>query len=209
MPAPTIIFNWSKQGQYDWRTPEGIAQLQEQLCQKLLWEPNIDLQLKPLAELLMGKHGLVISATSDGKSAIFYMYSLMRPDTMTIVIAPTNALEDDMVRTLSNLNISAVALNSEALDSVTLANTNIIQWLGETCGRKPVRDTTALFSCPQRCYKQSNSWSLLRMQKSANIRLLDKWGVDFWKAYGEIRRTIPWLPPWTARLALTATLEPN
>ncbi|KAI0682892.1 hypothetical protein BC835DRAFT_1311329 [Cytidiella melzeri] len=88
--------DWSTRGQYDWHTPEGIAQLQERLRPKLPWEPNIDLQLKPLAKLLMGKHGLVISATGDGKLAIFYTYSLMRPDTMTIVIAPTNALEDDM-----------------------------------------------------------------------------------------------------------------
>lgn len=39
--------------------------------------------------------------------------------------------------------------------------------------------------------------------------LVDEWNADFRKAYGSIADIIPWLPPWTTRLALTATLEPG
>ncbi|KAI0684883.1 hypothetical protein BC835DRAFT_1310324, partial [Cytidiella melzeri] len=124
MPAPTTS-DWLTRGIYDWHTTNGIAQLQKQLQPKLLWDPKVDFQLKPSAKLMMGEHGLVISATCDGKSAIFYTYLLMRPDTMTIVVVPKNALEDDMVRNLAKLNISAIALNSKALESTTLANIHL------------------------------------------------------------------------------------
>lgn len=39
--------------------------------------------------------------------------------------------------------------------------------------------------------------------------LVDEWGADFRTAYGSIKNTIPWLPAWTVRLGLTATLEPG
>lgn len=88
--------DWAERGRYDWSSPAGINRLRETLRAKLPFEPA-SFQLENTARLLMGKNVLCITATGDGKSALFYMYTLVRPDTMTIVISPTNALEEDIV----------------------------------------------------------------------------------------------------------------
>ncbi|KAI0700165.1 P-loop containing nucleoside triphosphate hydrolase protein [Cytidiella melzeri] len=137
---------------------------------------------------------------------------------MTIVVAPTNALEDDMVRNLAKLNISAIALNSEALESATLANIHLPTaerrdlWKEAREGQYRI-----LLMSPEMLQTKSfrifienaNVHERLALFVVDECHLVDEWGADFRKAYGEIHRTIPWLPPGTARLGLTATLEPQ
>lgn len=85
---------------YNWCAPEGIARLQSLLQGKVPYEVA-ERQLIATARLLMGQHGLYVWATGEGKSSVFYLYSFVRPQAMTVVVAPTNALEDDLVRVLS------------------------------------------------------------------------------------------------------------
>ncbi|KAI0069398.1 hypothetical protein K474DRAFT_1580022, partial [Panus rudis PR-1116 ss-1] len=41
------------------------------------------------------------------------------------------------------------------------------------------------------------------------MHLVNQWGKDFRKAYGQIKTVRAYLPEWTSFLALTATLEPG
>ncbi len=98
--APTSgLSEWEIQSQYDWRTESGQTLLQEVVGFRVPYEPA-DWQLENTARLLMGKDVLCVSATGKGKSALMYMYSMVHPNTMTVVILPTNALEADMVQNL-------------------------------------------------------------------------------------------------------------
>lgn len=48
----------------------------------------------------MGQNLACVWATGEAKTSVFYLYSLVRPATLSIVVSPTNALESDMVRGL-------------------------------------------------------------------------------------------------------------
>ena len=89
--------DWFHTTRYNWVTEPGLQRLRALLEHKLPYIPE-DWQVEGTARLLVGDDLLCVSATGDGKSALFYMYSLVRSDTITIVLSPTNALELDMVR---------------------------------------------------------------------------------------------------------------
>ncbi|KAI0683961.1 P-loop containing nucleoside triphosphate hydrolase protein [Cytidiella melzeri] len=202
---------WADHTAYDWEAPEGIAQLQHLLCSKVPYE-LAERQLICTAKLLKGQHIACVWATGDGKSSVFYLYSLVRPQTMTIVVAPTNALEEDMVNRLQRLGITAVAINRDALNTAESAPEPYDLWAA-------VKDGT--FNIVLLSPEMLKSKRFKEVIQYANVRsclglfcvdechLIDEWGADFRQAYGLIAETIPWLPTWTARLGLTATLEPG
>ena len=89
--------DWSARYNYIWTNAAGQARLESIAQPRLQYEPSPDLQMMNTGRLLMGQDVLCISATGSGKTALVHMYSMARPDTITIVISPTNALESDMV----------------------------------------------------------------------------------------------------------------
>lgn len=49
------------------------------------------------ARLLSGKDVLLLIATGSGKSMLFYLYALVRPQDVILVISPLKLLQEDMV----------------------------------------------------------------------------------------------------------------
>ena len=94
-PSLPHLSDWSRRTEYNWNTLEGIDRLRTVVRRRVPYEPS-DFQLQNTAKLLSGQDVLCISATGDGKSALLYMYPMVREDTITIVISPTNALESDL-----------------------------------------------------------------------------------------------------------------
>ena len=91
-----ITSDWTNRFEYDWRSSDG------QLRLRGLAHPRIpyslaDFQPETAGRLLMGQDVLLCSATGDGKTTTIYLYCIARPDTVNIIISPTNALESDMV----------------------------------------------------------------------------------------------------------------
>ncbi|GJE92461.1 hypothetical protein PsYK624_086150 [Phanerochaete sordida] len=203
--------DWHTRFKYDWQTSAGHARLRE------LAEPRLsfslgDFQVKNTCRLLMGQDVVLVSATGDGKTALAYVYAMARPDTITVVVSPTNALESDMVKNFEKLGISAVALNSESLTRADLAQPPRDLWR-EINDRKH----QAIFISPEllgdsrfRAFLQNKDvrpWLALLVIDEAH--LVDEWGKDFREAYRRIKDARPWFPEWTTALALTATLEPG
>ena len=88
---------WVNNNGYDWTATTGISRLEDLLQPQLPYTPAPH-QLMSTAKILMGQNVMCVWATGEGKSSVFYLHSLIRECTMTIVVSPTNALEDDMVR---------------------------------------------------------------------------------------------------------------
>ncbi|KAI0082973.1 P-loop containing nucleoside triphosphate hydrolase protein, partial [Irpex rosettiformis] len=196
---------------YDWCAPEGITRLQDLLRDKVPYE-LAQRQLIATAKLLNGQHGMYVWATGDGKSSVFYLYSLVRPTTMTIVVSPTNALEDDMVRRLKQLDIPAVAINHDSLNKASSSLPPRDLWAEVRNGAANIilLSPEMLLSKNFKKFIQCDSVrARLALFCVDECHLVDEWGLDFRKAYGQISDTIPWLPTWTTRCGLTATLEPG
>jgi superfamily II DNA helicase RecQ len=225
--------HWATRGDYDWLSEDGLARLKVILHDKLPYEPA-DFQVENTARLLMGKSVLCITATGDGKSALFYMYSLVRPETLTLVVSPTNALEDDLVcicaylyqllltyaqvKSLSRLGIPALAINSEAVSAASLERIDEARtssrdiWMQAATGKYNVILTSPEMLKTDRFkifVQSAHVRPRLALFCVDECHLIDEWGADFRKAFGTISQAIPWLPDWTVRLALTATLEPG
>lgn len=82
---------------FDWCAPEGLVHLQDILQDKVLYQLTQH-QLVCTAKLLMDQNMGCVWATGEGKTSVFYLYTLVRPTALSIVVSPTNALENDMVR---------------------------------------------------------------------------------------------------------------
>ena len=83
---------------YDWTTSAGQDRLKDVTQPHFTFELS-QFQYQNTARLLVGQDVLVISATGDGKTMLIYLYCMVRPETINLVISPTNALESDMVST--------------------------------------------------------------------------------------------------------------
>lgn len=87
----------TKDPNYDWRTPEGLERIKTTVSPSLPCLPH-QFQLYDSACILNGQDVFCITATGDGKSALIYIPALVRPEMITVVVEPTNALETDLVR---------------------------------------------------------------------------------------------------------------
>lgn len=94
-PQPPV--NWTNEHQYDWTTAEGLSKLKALVPTALPFELQ-DSQLTNSAHILNGVNVFLISATGSGKSALIYVPALARKEMVSLVIAPTNFLKDNMVR---------------------------------------------------------------------------------------------------------------
>ncbi|KAI0781600.1 P-loop containing nucleoside triphosphate hydrolase protein, partial [Irpex lacteus] len=215
MPCPAsssaVCPQWVTNNKVDWCAPAGIKQLKELLCPQLPYEPA-EHQLISTARILMGQHIMCVWATGEGKSSVFYMHALARRGTLTFVVAPTNALEADMVQRLQRMGITAVAVNRDTVNAAAKQRPARDLWAEVRKGSYRV-----VLLSPEMlqtdAFKGAITDSGVRMRLAIfcvdECHLIDEWGRDFRTAYGAIKDTIPWLPTWTVRVGLTATLEPG
>ena len=84
--------DWCQELQYPWTPDEGLAQLNNLVTPFLPFAPQL-FQLYDSACILTGWDVFCISTMGDGKSALIYIPTLVRPEMITVVIEPTNFLE--------------------------------------------------------------------------------------------------------------------
>lgn len=84
---------------FDWRSPEGLATLRSLVEPILPFTPE-DFQIYDSACVLDGRDVACFTATGSGKTAIIYIPALVKKEMITVVVEPTNLLEDDMVSLL-------------------------------------------------------------------------------------------------------------
>ena len=76
---------------YDWTSAEGLLRLGTLLRPRLPFEPW-PFQLYDSACVLNDIDVVCITATGDGKTALIYIPALVREDSITVVVEPTNYL---------------------------------------------------------------------------------------------------------------------
>jgi superfamily II DNA helicase RecQ len=80
----------------DWARDAKLAALDKIGSERLNYELK-DWQRSGAARLLSGEDVLLLVATGAGKSLLFYLYALARPQELIIVVSPLKMLEKDMV----------------------------------------------------------------------------------------------------------------
>lgn len=84
----------------EWRSPEGLATLKRIVDPVLPFTAN-DHQIYDSACVLDGRDVACFSATGSGKTAIIYIPAIVKKEMISVVVEPTNLLEDDMVNIYS------------------------------------------------------------------------------------------------------------
>ncbi|THG93323.1 hypothetical protein EW026_g7882 [Hermanssonia centrifuga] len=137
---------------------------------------------------------------------------MVRSNTLTVVVSPTNALEIDMVNNLAKLGITAAAINADTLAAARLKQPNYSLWEQAKEGKYQIifLSPEMLASPSFRAFIDTPDVRLrLGLFCVDECHLVDEWGADFRKPYASISSVRPWLPEWTSLVALTATLEPG
>ncbi|KAJ7089958.1 P-loop containing nucleoside triphosphate hydrolase protein [Mycena epipterygia] len=212
-----------------WQTPEGHAIIRKIVKEKIPeWTEGLhDWQVIVVAWILDGGDVLCITATGDGKSAIFsvpmivllevaqnptaYRGYVSPKKPVGIVIAPTKGLSANIVYELAGLRVPALAYTSETL----------------TEARKSGRDLAAEIAdcrwsiiCIDPEHLTEKQWE--RITDSPVFRenivfacvdeahLIDEWGAEFRPAFHRIGSFLRGrLPPHISIFGLTATLQPG
>ncbi|KAI0071657.1 P-loop containing nucleoside triphosphate hydrolase protein, partial [Panus rudis PR-1116 ss-1] len=199
----------------DWLSSEGIERVRSIVSKRVPYEPS-SFQLQNTARLLNGQDVLCVTATGDGKTALIYMYTMVREGSIAVVLSPTNSLEADMVNNLSKLGISALAINAETTAAAARSSPSRDIWEEAASGKYSI-----IFCSPETLRTLESREKFHAFVNNPDVRarlglfvvdechLVDEWREDFRKAYAQIKDVHPWLPPSTVMLALTATLEPG
>jgi reverse gyrase len=96
IPPP---FDWSERGDYKWFSASGAQRLKEKVSSVIDFELD-RFQVECATRILDGQDVLCINRTGAGKSVLIYAPVLAREGTISVVISPTNFLQQDMVRIL-------------------------------------------------------------------------------------------------------------
>ena len=89
----------SESPSYDWASPGGLEKIRTTICQSYLEHNPKPFQLYNLVCILNWQDIICIMATGDGKLALIYILALVKWETVTVEVEPTNFLESDMVCT--------------------------------------------------------------------------------------------------------------
>ena len=161
--------------------------------------PGQEAALRPVVE---GRDALVVMPTGAGKSLVYQLGALLRPDGVTVVVSPLIALMKDQVDALQARGVAAAYVNS----SQTADEQR------DVLGRLRRGDLTMIYAAPERLRVPSFQRSL----REAHVSLLavdeahcvSQWGHDFRPDYLGIAaaRDAMGDPPC---VALTATATPR
>ncbi|KAJ7715202.1 P-loop containing nucleoside triphosphate hydrolase protein [Mycena metata] len=224
IPPP---FDWSTRRESKWFSASGAQRLREKV------EPLLDFtldtfQVECSARLLDGQDVMCIASTGAGKTALIYVPLLAREGTISIVVAPTNFLQRDMVSaakfrgfcavnasqvaSMEKKNISSIAINSVTLTAASLASPRRDLWAEARTGAHRL-----IFIGPE--MMKSADYQAFIADKNVRARLsqftvdelhvADEWGVDFRKDYQDIPTMRARLPEHTTFLGLSASVEPG
>lgn len=89
-------FNTNMSDHFDWTSPEGLTTLRRIVEPSLPFTAD-DYQIYDSACILNGRDVACFTATGSGKTALIYIAALVDKDMISVVVEPTNLLEDDMV----------------------------------------------------------------------------------------------------------------
>ena len=151
-----------------------------------------------------GRRALVVQRTGWGKSAVYFVASLLlraRGAGPTLIISPLLALMRDQVSAAARAGVRAQAINSA----------NATEW-GEVMARLDAGEVDVLLVSPERLNNPSfRDTQLPRLVQSMGLLVVDEahcvsdWGHDFRPDYRRIRELIGQLPQRVPVLATTAT----
>ncbi|KAJ6557447.1 P-loop containing nucleoside triphosphate hydrolase protein, partial [Mycena capillaripes] len=187
-----------------------------------------DWQVIVVAWILDGEDVLCITATGDGKSAIFAVpmivllevaqnptkyrgFAVNQKKPVGIVIAPTKGLSTNIVYELTQLRVPALACTRETLTEARKSGRDLTAEVAECCWSIVCIDPEHL---------TDKQWERITDSKTfrENIafacvdegHLIDEWGTEFRPAFHHIGTFLRGrLPPHISVFALTATLQPG
>ncbi|KAJ7464089.1 P-loop containing nucleoside triphosphate hydrolase protein [Mycena latifolia] len=216
-------------GRKRWQTPEGHATIRKIVEEKIPeWQGGLhDWQVMVVAWILDGEDVLCITATGDGKSAIFavpmiVLLEVARNPTaypgfvspkkpVGIVIAPTKGLSTNIVYELEGLRVPALACTSETLTEARKAGRNLTAEIAECRWAIICIDPEHLTD--KQWERITNSQVFRENIVFACVdegHLIDEWGLESRPAF---RRIGPFLrgclPPHISIFALSATIQPG
>ncbi|KAJ7090180.1 P-loop containing nucleoside triphosphate hydrolase protein, partial [Mycena belliarum] len=212
-PGATIPppFDWSTRSANPWYTQSGVQKIKEKSAPVLGFELD-KFQAECPARILDGQDVFCIHRTGAGKSTLISVPVIVREGTISVVVAPTNFLQRDMVASMQKKNISCVAINSETLTEAALvspprdlwaeAKTGVhwIIFIGPETMRKPAYKDFI---------RNGNVRARLAQFTVDELHVADEWGVEFRVEFQDIPTMRAWLPPHTTFVGLSATIEPG
>ncbi|MBD8044817.1 RecQ family ATP-dependent DNA helicase [Arthrobacter sp. Sa2BUA2] len=151
-----------------------------------------------------GRRALVVQRTGWGKSAVYFVASLLlraRGAGPTLIVSPLLALMRDQVAAAARAGVRAAAINSA----------NQLEWQ-DISARLEADDVDVLLVSPERLnnpgFRENHLPELIRRSGLLVIdeaHCISDWGHDFRPDYRRIRHLIEQLPPSVPVLATTAT----
>lgn len=174
----------------------------------LVGKPDADFhagQFEAIAALVdSGRRALVVQRTGWGKSAVYFVSSLLlrrRGAGPTLIVSPLLALMRDQVAAAARAGVRAVAINSA----------NLLEW-DEVQEQLAADDVDVLLVSPERltnpAFREQQLPALLRRTGLLVVdeaHCISDWGHDFRPDYRRIADLIRQLPPEVPVLATTAT----
>lgn len=175
---------------------------QENALKKLRISSLRPWQVDPLKAILSGEDVFVSAPTGGGKSLLFQLPAVMEEElSLTLVISPLRALQEDQVLRLKSLSIAAELLNS---DLSPKARREILDALPQT---------RLLYLAPEQLDNKDLLAALGRCRVARlaidEAHVLPQAMVSFRKAYGQIDQFLDNLPIRPQIIACTATARPK
>ncbi|KAF9048057.1 P-loop containing nucleoside triphosphate hydrolase protein [Hymenopellis radicata] len=213
-----------------WNSPEGKAAVKRIVVKRIPdWTDGLhERQEEPTLLILDGKDVLLCTATGDGKSALFtvpilcheevsrhpedYSNFRVRKHPVGLVITPTKGLAGDIVLTLAEHGITALAYDRQTISRANISRRNLIEEI--TCctlfrvicidpehlhapaWRKILDDTVFRSNLIYACLEEGH--------------VAGEWGPTFRDAYNNIGTFLRGrLPSHVPVFSISATLEPG
>ncbi|KAJ7081405.1 P-loop containing nucleoside triphosphate hydrolase protein [Mycena belliarum] len=137
---------------------------------------------------------------------------MAREGTMTIVVSPTNFLQQDMSSSIQKKGITSMAINSETLTAAALASPKRDLWAEAktgACRLILIGPETMNSAAYQDFIANKNVRSRLGQFTVDELHAADEWGVEFRKDFQDISTMRARLPEHTVFVGLSATVEPG
>ncbi|WP_125610222.1 RecQ family ATP-dependent DNA helicase [Specibacter cremeus] len=179
-----------------------------EVLRRLVGNPDADFhdgQFEAIEALVDGgRRALVVQRTGWGKSAVYFVASLLlraRGAGPTLIVSPLLALMRDQVAAAERAGVRAMAINSA----------NATEW-GEVSAALDADEVDVLLVSPERLTNPSfQEAHLPQLVRRTGLLVVDEahcisdWGHDFRPDYRRIAALIAQLPPTVPVLATTAT----